>query len=166
MSNNLDQKTLADAMREGMRQWASGVSIISARDDQGEPQAMTASSLTSISDNPASLLVCVNQNARMAAVLQQGQRFCANVLAAEHESLSNLCASPDAHEKRFESDEWLLEGTPRITSALSTFECEVDKVVTYGTHEVVIGKIIAVFTRDNEGSPLCYWNGGYRQLAL
>lgn len=157
-------ESLADAMKKGMRQWASGVSVISARDAQGQPHAMTASSLTSISDQPASLLVCINQNARMASLLQRGIRFCANLLAENHETLSNLCASPDAQDKRFEEGRWHLAATPRLADAPAVFECEVDKVVSYGTHEIVIGKIVQVFLYEATTGPLCYWDGGYRKL--
>ncbi len=157
---------IADAMKKGMRQWASGVSVISTRDDQGQPQAMTVSSLTSVSDNPASLLVCINETTRMASILKKGQIFCANLLTQEHETLSNLCASPGKQDERFEEGRWHLAATPRLADASAVFECEVDSVVPYGTHFVVIGKINQVYLNDVDASPLCYWNGGYQSLNL
>lgn len=162
---SLTQQQLADTLKLGMRQWASGVSIISARDEHGEPQAMTASSLTSISDAPASLLVCVNHSARMANVLQPGTPFCANLLGTQHENLSNICASPDTHEQRFQEGDWNTAGVPKLNDALAVFECVVDQVITYGTHQIVIGKLTGGQAIQAPETPLCYWNGSYRQLA-
>jgi flavin reductase len=42
---------------------------------------MTATAVCSVSDDPASLLVCINQGARMHDVLRDNGRFCVNVLA-------------------------------------------------------------------------------------
>ena len=46
-----------------MRSLAASVSVISARDAIGKTYAMTASSVTSLSIDPPSILVCVNKEA-------------------------------------------------------------------------------------------------------
>ena len=159
---------LSDLMKQGMRQWASGVAIVSAKDAQGHLHAMTASSLTSVSDSPPSLLVCINKNARMSSVLENGSaRFCVNILAYEHEHLSNLCATPDAYDRGFNEGHWDTSTTAKLLDALAVFECVVDQRVEYGTHFIVIGKIesVAVLASSKaEPNPLCYCSGGYRQL--
>src|SRR5690606_24041106 len=83
---------LAKAMRDGMRRLPSGVCVVSAQTANSGRFAMTASSVTSVSDQPASLLVCVNRNARIAPVLNLGQKFAINILGQDHQDISVLCA--------------------------------------------------------------------------
>ena len=80
------------AMKEGMRRLASGVSVITSVDAQGNPYAMTATSITSVSDSPASLLVCINKSTRMFEAIAEGGQFCVNLLNHDQEAISNRCA--------------------------------------------------------------------------
>ena len=161
MPNNL-----SDLMKQGMRQWVSGVAIITTLDENGRPHAMTASSFTSVSDSPASILVCINKSARMANSLHLGKtHFCANLLSVEHEALSNLCATPDAYDQRFNQGDWDVSRTPRLNNAAAVFECVVDQLNEYGTHYVVIGRVLDVAIDARSANPLCYWDGRYRQLT-
>jgi flavin reductase (DIM6/NTAB) family NADH-FMN oxidoreductase RutF len=48
---------------KSMRYLAASVSIISAKDANDKPYAMTASSVTSLTLEPPSILVCVNHDA-------------------------------------------------------------------------------------------------------
>lgn len=156
---------LAEAMKQGMRQWASGVAIISAKAPDGSLHAMTASSLTSVSDNPPSLLVCVNQSARMAEILKPNTLFCVNILTQAQQQLSNTCANPTKQNERFNDASWNITGIPRLNSAAASFECKAVKCVAQGTHNIVIGEISAVYLNAQSTQPLCYWNGAYAALA-
>lgn len=157
---------LAQAMREGMRRLAAGVSVISSRDQDGARYAMTVTSVTSVSDNPPSLLVCVNQSARICPALTVGSHFAVNLLTQAHTDVSIVCSTGDQGDKRFEVGQWLdtPHKTPYLGDAEAVFECQVDLLQTYGTHHIVIGKIVSVFTSDGEINPLVYCDGGYRRL--
>ena len=160
-------QNLAQAMKEGMRRLPSGVSVVSAQAPDGRKYAMTASSVTSVSDNPPSLLVCVNQSARICPVLNLGQRFAINILGQDHQDISVLCATGDQGEKRFNLGKWLVapDKTPYLQDAEAVFECEVDLVQPYGTHHIVVGKIIAVRVASSGPAPLIYLDGSYRKLS-
>ena len=60
---------LAQSLKLGMRRLASSVCIVTAANEQSEAQTMTVSSVTSVSAEPASLLVCVNRDSRFAPLL-------------------------------------------------------------------------------------------------
>jgi flavin reductase (NADH) len=84
MKNN----NLGASMKLGMRLLLSGVSILTARMDYSELFAMTVSSVTYVSDNPASLLVCINKQVSQQGFLSTlGNRFVINVLSPNHEVL-------------------------------------------------------------------------------
>jgi flavin reductase (DIM6/NTAB) family NADH-FMN oxidoreductase RutF len=162
----MDQN-LAQAMRIGMRRLPSGVCVVSAQAQDGRRFAMTASSVTSVSDRPPSLLVCVNQQARICPILIPGQRFAINILGRDHQAISVLCATGDQGEKRFNLGNWLLapDATPYLQDAEAVFECEVDVVQPYGTHHIVVGRIIAVRVASSGPAPLIYLDGSYRNLS-
>lgn len=166
VSSQNQPQSLAEAFKSGMRQWASGVTVVSAIDPHGVPHAMTVSSLTSVSDAPPSLLVCINKSAKMAAFLKAGGGFVVNILDAESQELSNLCATPDSYEQRFNNSFWNVGRVARVKDALCAFECTISQLVEHGSHYVVIGDLVAAHTRSDGGAPLCYWNGNYRELSL
>lgn len=159
-------KQLADSMRLGMRRLASGVSIIATRNKSGTGFAMTVSSVTSISDEPPSLLVCVNRDTKISSELALGHMFSINVLEQSHEDVSVVCSTGTQGEERFQTGDWNKEHgpAPSLNDAEAVFFCKVDQRVSYGTHDIVIGKITEVRVSAMEPDPLIYFNGRYCQL--
>lgn len=159
---------LAQEMKLGMRRLVSGVSILSTHSADGVDLAMTVSSVTSLSDAPPSLLVCVQQSTRIAPTISLGARFVISVLKQEHRAISTICSSGDQGEYRFDIGDWERQSgrVPFLRDAEAVFECVVDALHPYGTHNIVIGRILEVRVSDAEPDPLVYHNGGYRRLSL
>lgn len=156
---------LSQAMRDGMRRLASGVCVISALDEKGKRYAMTASSVTSLSDTPASLLICVHEDARIHSAIGEKNAFSISILGAHQKDISQLCASPEEGENRFSVGDWRLDadtGLYYLGDAQSVFMCELDDTHVYGTHSIFIGKITKVELPGSEIDPLIYVDGGYR----
>lgn len=154
------------AMKEGMRRLASGVSVVASRNAEGEPCAMTATSVTSVSDNPASLLVCVNKDTQTYKILTSSPEapLSVNLLAHEQDDISNRCASGDPGPSRFDIGAWDLDAAaPILKSGLASFVCRTDQIIDYGTHGIVIAVIEDVLINDRNIDPLLYLNGGYCQ---
>lgn len=163
----MHDKNLAAAMKSGMRRLASGVCVLSARFEGDEDFAMTVSSVTSVSDSPASLLVCINQLVSKQSYLSTpGCRFAINVLGTQHQEVSNLCAGRFPDRDRFSVGNWeLSEGIPVLTDAQAIFMCEADQVSTYGTHHIVVAKISRVIVNPDPVSLLIYADGGYGEFS-
>lgn len=156
------------AMKAGMRRLASGVSVLSSVDCEGQRYAMTVSSATSLSDDPASLLVCVHQNTAMYELLNQsGSHFAINILSANQEDVSNLCAGGAQGEERFAAGDWQegFEGIPYLESAQSVFYCDTDASFDYGTHRIIVGKMKHILVSETAVDPLIYLDGGYHRLS-
>lgn len=162
-----NDQSLAQQMRTGMRTLASGVSVITALDDNGQRVAMTASSVTSVSDQPPSLLVCVNQSARLFTVLSRSKAFAVNVLANVHQDVSTACSTPEESESRFAVGHWEThaEGLPYLVDSMATFFCTTAQQVVHGTHGIYIADIQAVRVPEESQSPLVYFDGAYRALV-
>lgn len=129
---------------------------------------MTVSSVTSVSDNPPSLLVCINKQISLQGHLENpGCVFAVNVLFSDQKQVSNVCAGFEPVHDRFSVGNWLEgpENVPYLTDSEAVFFCRTDKVVSYGTHHIVIGRIEDVLVSERHTDPLVYHNGGYVQLA-
>jgi flavin reductase len=73
--------------RKAMRTLASAVSIVStAHDDRRF--GMTATAVCSLSMQPPTLLVCVNQSTSLHHPLLSAGRFCINILHADQDELA------------------------------------------------------------------------------
>lgn len=156
------------AMKQGMRKLAAGVSVLSTRVNPQERFAMTVSSVTSVSDNPPSLLVCINQNISLKGhleVLDCG--FAINILSRSQQRVSNICAGFELVHDRFSVGHWQdgLDGIPYLQDSETIFFCRTDKIVSYGTHYILIARIEDVLVSEQPADPLLYHNGGYRHLA-
>lgn len=156
---------LAQALKTGMRRLVSGVSVITATSPDGDMQAMTASSVTSVSAEPPSLLVCVNRETRFAPLLAQGLQMAVNVLSSSQQALSEVCANPAEAARRFDSTQWRFDqAAPYLDGAEAVFFTQVDCIYTYGTHHIVVARVQAVQVSPGSLSPLLYADGSYRQL--
>jgi flavin reductase (DIM6/NTAB) family NADH-FMN oxidoreductase RutF len=52
---------------------------------------------------------------------------------------------------------------PVLSDLLGIFECEVEKVVAVGDHDVFFGRVVRAVCHD--GKPLLYFNSGYAKLG-
>ena len=136
----------------------SGVTVITGEAD-GSSFGMTASSVTSLSANPAMMLACVNRQTSTAGAILRAGRYTINVLGAGQEALARQFAVPHADKFRDVNvgrGQW---GGPVLADALASIECEVVDSVYGGTHAVFIGRVMHASARV--GEPLAYYRGGF-----
>ena len=150
-----------DVFRLSMRRLATTVSVVTCASD-GVRHGMTATAVTALCMEPASLLVCVNAKSSFLAPLLQERRFCINLLQSTQSGISRLFGGEAKGEARFAQGFWLADaaGTPYLADAQASIFCEVDEVVPYGTHRIIIGRVDrGQFAPAFE--PLIYQNGTY-----
>jgi flavin reductase (DIM6/NTAB) family NADH-FMN oxidoreductase RutF len=159
----------ADDFRLLLGHFASGVTVVTARDSQGRPAGLTASAFTSVSLNPPLILVCVAQDAQSYEALRGADRFAVNILDRGQQALSNRFAtkSSTAAEK-FEGigHKSGVLGLPILDDALAYLECTTVHAYPGGDHTIFVGQIEAGASRDgDEAEPLLYYRGRYRHLS-
>ena len=74
--------------RDGMSRLGSGVNVITSSGPSG-CLGFTATAVCSLSDEPPSLLVCMNRSSQQNAPLKENGVFCVNALAPGHRHLSD-----------------------------------------------------------------------------
>jgi len=152
--------SLQDNFRKAMRSYVYSVSILSNVSESKEYHAITVSSVTSVSIDPPSILVCINKTAGIHDSIKLGSKYCINLLTKDHEELSNICSSYEKEKNRFASDLWDISNIPFIKDAQANIFCEVDQLIEYHTHTIVIGKVIKSTNKDIINT-LTYVDGSY-----
>ena len=154
--------------RSGMARLGAAVSIVTTDGPAGR-HGMVASAVSSVTDSPPTLLVCVNRNTRSNAIIAANGVFCVNVLADEQsDHADRFCAPLTADEKFSDIDtrwERLSTAAPALLDALACFDCRVDQVLEVGTHSIFIGAVDAIHLGENR-SPLLYFERRYHTAQV
>ena len=149
------------AFRLAMRGIASTVSVVTAGDRQ-RGHGMTATSVTSVSLDPAALLVCINQKTLLHEIISTTSKFCVNVLAEQQVAISNAFSGAVPPNDRFLQGDWseTEEGIKYLKNAQARIFCVKKLAIPFGTHTIFIGEVDEVQLADH-ASPLLYQNATY-----
>ena len=127
--------------RQALSQFATGVTIITTRLDNGSFLGLTASSFNSVSLTPPLILWSLNQRANSMPVFSGNSHYVINVLAADQEHIANQFARPG--EDRFKGVEFTLSptGLPVLTGVAAWFECHNRSRYPEGDHVIFVGDV-------------------------
>jgi len=150
--------------RSILSNWASGVTIVTSRAGE-RVQGMTVSAFSSVSLEPALVLVCADKQTITHGLIQQSKVFSVSVLAADQRALSNRFASKKDEDRRFEGlpCEDGATGCPRIPGAVAWLDCRVVEAIDAGDHVVYIGEVVAA--EAGSAQPLLYFRARYASLS-
>lgn len=151
--------------KTAMRQVASSVAVITTRSGK-RANGLTATAVCSVSASPPVLLVCVNRGASAEAIIAESGSFAVNFLTEEQHRVARLFSTSKlSPEERFAEGSWQAQvtGAPMLDGALANFDCLVENCVQSGTHNIYLGRVVAVASLDQEG--LIYRDGLFRRLA-
>jgi flavin reductase (DIM6/NTAB) family NADH-FMN oxidoreductase RutF len=95
-----------DAMdlRRALGAFATGVTVVTTVDGDGNPRGFTANSFTSVSLEPPLILVCLAKRAASCPVFQVAESFAVNILSEDQKAVSSAFSSPTAD--RFGTVDW------------------------------------------------------------
>ena len=158
---NAEPPLMIEDFQQGFRELAAGVCLVTTREG-GEDLGIAATSVSSLSAEPPSLLVCINRKSGVHDRLLKAGKFCVNVLADEHKEISACFGSPSLKHQRFVTGDWDDRDVPVLADALASFQCTVGGSHSFGTHSIIVGTITCVETRSKDRDPLLYFRGDYR----
>ena len=146
-------------MRRSMGRFTTGVAVVSAEDSDGEPCGMTISSLTSVSLDPAIILVSLTHGSRTTDAVETGGRFAVSILSSRQEAVARRFATRGG--ARFEGLPYdrTACGLPVVADALAHLECTVHRAHNIGDHRVFYGDVSELRWRDGTG--LVFYSGRF-----
>lgn len=138
------------------------MTIVTTLDADGRDVGMTVSAFTSLSLDPPLVLLCIDNAASAAAILDRCERFAVNILAEDQELLSRRFAEREVD--RFDGVGLTRgrHGLALLDGALAHLECRTHSRTPGGDHTILVGAVEA--TSLAEGAPLLYYRSGYSGL--
>ncbi len=152
----------ASLFRSLLGRFATGVTIVTARDAEGVHHGMTVSAFCSLSLEPPMVLMCIDKTATMFDLLTTGDSFTVNILASHQEEIARRFAA--AESDKFEGIGYVPVDTgAALEDVLASAQCTRVSSVEAGDHAIVIGEVRTAAV--TEGEPLLYFRGGYAGLG-
>jgi flavin reductase len=156
----------AQAFREAMSRLGAAVHVVTTDGPAGK-SGFTATAVVSVSDNPATLLVCLNRAATSMPILRENGVFCVNTLRAGDEIIADTFAGRTkvTREQRFNTGNWstLATRSPALLSAVVAFDCRVIEVKSVASHDIYFGVVEAIHS-GSAGAALVYHDRSYKQV--
>lgn len=154
------------AFREAMSRFAAAVHLVTTDGPAGR-RGLTVSSACSVSDDPATLLVCLNTISPLNRRFEENGNFAVNVLGRANEVAARLFSGEGrlSADERFARAEWetLQTGAPLLADALVGFDCRLTDSRIVATHRVMVGEVVGI--RMGARAPsLVYLDRGYHAL--
>jgi len=144
--------------RESVSRFATGIAIVSCLDDADQPQGMTVNSFTSISLEPATVLVSLRPGRTHALIRRRGL-YGISVLSGEQEGWSRHFGGrpQDGLAVHWE----MKSRVPVLRGALAWFECAVENLLQVHDHTLFVARVLDC--DHARGTPLMFYESRYHR---
>jgi flavin reductase (NADH)/cob(II)yrinic acid a,c-diamide reductase len=150
--------------KQAMSGCAGAVALVTVGAEHGRRTGLTVTSACSLSDNPPSLIVCVNRNASAHARIREERAFAINFLHEDHALLALTFSGQKGvdGEDRFALGQWktVATGAPMLADAVAAFDCVLAQEFETSTHSIFVGEVRGV-THSATAAPLLYLRGNF-----
>lgn len=154
--------------RSVLGEYPTGVTIVSALDENGHPQGLVVGTFSAVSMEPPLISFAPMRTSRAYTAIAECTNFRVNVLGAGHEELCRSFASAPP-DKRFEIGNWELDdnGIPHLADSIVWLDCVRSQTIPAGDHDIVIGEVRNLgFGSGIVGMPMLFLKGGYGSFTV
>jgi flavin reductase (DIM6/NTAB) family NADH-FMN oxidoreductase RutF len=150
-----------------MGQFATGVTVVTALDGD-RPQGITVNALTSVSLEPAVVVIALDRKRFIVPTIDASRRYAISILAEDQQWLSDCFAGANVSPGRdaFCGADWHpgATGLPLLRGAIATMECEVTDKFEIGDHYLYVGRVGALALDEPAAPPLLYHRRRYLRI--
>lgn len=148
--------------RNALGQFATGVTVITTLDKDGNKVGMTANSFSSVSLDPMLVLWSIAKTAGAFEIFNEADHFAIHVLNADQQQVSNQFASKAVD--RFEGIDCNVGhgGVPLLTDYSAVFQCDTEARYEGGDHIILVGRVVDFDYKSH--APLLFHAGRYADL--
>lgn len=150
-------------LRQCLGKFATGVTVVSCRDQDGRPCGITANSFSSVSLKPPMVLWNIAKVSRSLQAYLNAEYFAINILSSQQRPIARRFARSDVNPFAGIEHRDSARNVPLLVDTLAMIECRTHDVHDCGDHHIVIGEVI-----DYElcsGEPLLFYSGDYRYMS-
>ena len=154
------------AFKDVLGRFATGVTVVTTRDEHGNLAGLTANAFASVSVNPPLVLVCLDERSQTYQHLKVAGVFAVHILAEGQEHLARRFADKDRDKSRLV--DWRVgdHGTPSLRHCLASMECRVVHQYAGGDHVIIVGGVDRLHVEPDQDKPLLYYRGALSGLTL
>ncbi|MDH3209411.1 MAG: flavin reductase family protein [Burkholderiaceae bacterium] len=146
--------------RKSLGMFATGVTIVTARNTDGTRVGLTANSFNSVSLDPPLVLWSLSRNAGVKPAFTGGSHYAINILAADQRTLAERFASRQADRFEGLALQTGVTGAPLIDGVAAVFECSNRSQYQEGDHIIFVGEVVHCEHRKG-ASPLIFHGGRF-----
>ena len=154
----------SQGFRQAWGKFATGVSVVTSKERDGQIHGMAANGIASVSLDPMLVLVCVGHNRNSYEHIKGRGRFAINILAEDQRNIAEYYAMP--HERRKDEPDATFTRTKAggafLDGCLAKMDCHVVDEHVCGDHSIFIGEVDEI--EIAEGRPLMFSEGKFRRL--
>lgn len=156
--------------RNAMALMTGAVNVITTAGVCGHA-GFTASAVCSVTDQPPTLLVCMNRSSFAHRFFANNGVLCVNVLSSRQEAVSARFSDRSIPmDERFEQTPWsvLHSGSPALDGCLANFDARIVQMHEVGTHTIFYAELLAIRSGSASGETptgLAYFNRLYHHLG-
>ncbi len=147
-----------DKFRQAMSQFATGVALVCARDEEGFA-GLIVNSLTSVSLKPPLILWCLGKASDRFDIFIKADAFSLNILAYDQQDLARRFATPGGYALAASEVALSPDGIPLLAHAAARMECQTTNRTEAGDHIIILARIISALIAPEP--PLIYHGGKY-----
>jgi flavin reductase (DIM6/NTAB) family NADH-FMN oxidoreductase RutF len=146
--------------RAALGMFATGVTIVTGRDANGQRIGLTANSFNSVSLQPPLVLWSLARAAGSMPVFTHGSHYAINILAAEQRELAERFSSNSRDRFAGVSFREGAGGAPILDGSAAVFECFNRSRYEEGDHVIFVGEVERC-ERRLDAQPLIFHDGRY-----
>jgi len=150
----------ATEFRAALGMFATGVTIVTARDPQGRRIGLTANSFNSVSLSPPLVLWSLSRSAGSLSAFAEGSHYAINILAADQHDLAERFSSKVVDRFAGLAFHEGSGGAPVLAGAAAVFECFNRSRYEEGDHVIFVGEVERCTHRPG-AQPLIFHGGRY-----
>jgi 3-hydroxy-9,10-secoandrosta-1,3,5(10)-triene-9,17-dione monooxygenase reductase component len=158
-------------IKQAMASFATGVTVITAH-HAGQDFGMTCNSFNTVSLEPAMVLWSIRKSSSNREHFERAGGYTVNILSLAQESLA-MRFTKGSHEERFANLDLvrLPTGRPQIVGSTAWFDCEIEKIIPAGDHDIMLGRVVSFGVNANSAigsnaQPLVYAQRQFGRLSV
>lgn len=157
------QQNAQRALRDAFGAFTTGITIVTALDDDGHPVGLTVNSFSSVSLEPPLVCWSLRSASPLVGCFTLGRSLSIHVLRQDQEYLARHFARSGTD--RFAGLPWQggTDGVPVLDNVLARFDCRISSMVEAGDHRLLLARVVAY--SSCRGAPLLFAGGRFRGLC-
>ncbi|BAL24182.1 flavin reductase family protein [Azoarcus sp. KH32C] len=145
--------------RDALGHFATGVTVVTTIDAEGQPVGVTVNSFSSLSLDPPLILWSLAKKSYSLAAFEAHPAFAVHVLASDQQHLSDRFARAGTDKFAGLTPGEGFAGVPVLDGCAAAFQCSTEFRYDGGDHLILVGRVQRFTTRERP--PLLFYRGRY-----